>query len=317
MPTAAQLKAAKIREVESGLQLFNRVVDVIIAKQPTGFVGANPGFFETVGNAIEITDMRVQFEVKKSLSKTPNTATVTITNLSKATRTELETKPLYAILRAGYDGAPRLLFAGNVSFAFSKRNGTDWETKIQIADGLRAYAGARMSKTYQKPITVLQVIRDAAGSMGLKVPPEAEQDPALRQALAAGIVAHGNTRDQLTKILAPYGYGWSIQNGRLQILADEQVTATSAIVIDQEAGMINSPEHSVPAKPGDPSDLSFETLVYPEINPGGLVDLDAIATKGIYKVQDVTHKGDTRGDDWTTSCKALPLGQSKHKGRKR
>src|SRR5262249_41134255 len=153
------------------------------------------------------------------------------------------------------------------------RNGTEWETKLQIADGQRAYSHARMSKSYQKPISVLTVLQDAAASMGLKLPPEAEQSPDLQQALATGISMHGPTRDVLTKLLAPYGFGWSIQNGRLQILADDQISQATAILIDEEAGMIGSPEHSVPSKPGDPSDMSFDVLLYPEILPGGMVDV--------------------------------------------
>jgi hypothetical protein len=308
-------KAQAIRDEESRLRLFNRTVSLTIARQPTGFVASHPGYFESIGNGIEITELRVKFDVKKNLGHTPNTATITVYNLSDTTRREIESRPLYLLLRAGYDGVARLLFAGNVTFAFSRHNGTEWETKIQAGDGARAFAHAWLTKSYGKPISVRQVLADAAASMGLKLPPEAEQSPQLRQALATGISVHGPTRDTLTKLLAPYGLKWSVQNGRLVILADDQVSQTTALVINEAAGLINSPEHSIPSKPGDPSDLSFEVLVNSELNPGGTVSMDTESQKGLYKVQDVAHKGDTAGDEWTTECKALPLGQSKKKGK--
>lgn len=309
--------AAQIRDVESQLQLFNRTVSLVIARQPAGFVGSNPGYFDSLGNGIEITGQRVQFDIKKNLGKEPNVCTLTVTNLSKESRSLVESRPLYAQLAAGYDGNNRLLFAGNVTFAFSRREGTDWQTKMQIGDGQRAYSHAFLSRSYGKPVSARQVLTDAATSMGLKLPPEIEQSPELAQALATGINTHGPARDILTRLLAQYGYGWSVQNGRLLILADGQVASGSAVLINQQTGMIGSPQHGVPHRPGEPADLTTETLLYPEIVPGNQILLESLAIDGLFKVNDVSHKGDSRGDDWTTEVKALPLGQSKHKGRKK
>lgn len=320
MSGAAAQKARAV-EQESALRLFNRVVNVTVARQPkqNTFVGSNPTYFDSVGNGIEITGLRVQLSVKKSLGKEPNVATVTITNCSKSTRSEIQqSKPLYAFLAAGHDGVARHLFAGNVTYGRSLRKGTDWETKLQIADGGRAFAHSRMSHSYRKPVYALQVLQDAAAAMGLKLPPEVEQSPEMRQALASGFSAHGPTRDVLTRLLAPYGFGWSIQNGVLQVLADDQVVPGTAILIDQQAGLIGTPELTVPNKPGAPSDLKFQTLIYPEIQPGGMVEMDSLSISGIFKVQDVEHKGDTAGQSWYTEVTATPIGQApKHKGRSR
>lgn len=309
--------ATQIRQAEDQLQLFGRTVSLVIARQPEGFVGSNPGYFDQLGNGIEITDLRVEFEIKKNLGKEPNTCTCTVYNMSKESRALVDNRPLYARLAAGYAGVNRLMFAGNVTFAFSRRNGTDWETKIQIGDGQRAFSHAFLSRSYAKPVSAKQVLSDAATSMGLKLPPEAEQSPELQQALATGINTHGPAREILTRLLAPYGFGWSVQNGRLQILADGQVSNTTATLINQDSGMLGSPQHGIPHRPGEPADLTVEALVYPEILPGGMIEVESEAINGLYKAHDVTHKGDTHGDDWSTEVKALPLGQSKHKVRRR
>jgi hypothetical protein len=316
----AQIQQAIDQADETALRLLNRVVSLTIAFQPTPAKAgdpSNPTFFTQQPNAIEVTSLRVSFEVKKNLGKEPNTCTCTVYNLSKSTRTELDKRPLYAILRAGHDGVARHLFSGNVTYAFSRRNGTEWETKLQIADGQRAFAFARMSRSYKQPVSGRQVLGDAAASMGLALPPEAEQSPELRQALSGSFVAHGPTRDVMTRLLAPYGFGWSVQDGRLQVLSTSQVNQQASLIISQEFGMIGSPERSIPHKSGDPSDLTVEALLYPEVCAGQQIDVRSQSLTGTFKVQDVHHRGDTHGNEWTTTIKALPLGVSRSKHRRK
>lgn len=300
------------------LILLNRSVEVTLISQPTPppSPGTNPGYFDTTGNALIIRDMRVQFEVKKNLGREPNSCVLTITNLAKETRGRLERKPLYAIIRAGHDGVLRPLFQGTVTYARSNLKTPDWETKLQIADGGRAYSTARMNRSYAPPIRISQVLSDAAASMGLQVPPDLVVADELRQALAGGMTAHGPARDVLTHLLAPYGYTWSIQDGKLQVLKTGIPNANTAWVIDVESGMIGSPEGSLPHKPGAVSELSVDVLLYPEIRPADTITVTSRAySGGFFRVNDVHHKGDTHGSDWTTSLKATPLGSPPPRGR--
>lgn len=297
---------------QSQLRLFNRNVELTLINQsPTA------DFHDTSGNATVITDLRVQFEIKKNLGKAPNSCVVTVSNLSRETRGRLERKPVYAILRAGHDGVLHPLFAGNITYARSDMKSPDWETKIQIADGGRAFSCARMNRSYAPPIRIDKILADAAASMGLKLPPDLASVAELRQALAGGLTASAPTRDILTRLLAPYGYGWSIQDGRLQVLKEGQVNAGSAWEIDVDAGMIGSPEGSVPSKPGGVSELAADVLLMSEVRPGDTIQVTSRAFHGgFFRVNDISHKGDTHGDDWKTSIKATPPGSPiPHAGR--
>lgn len=300
----------------SKLRLFNRNVELTLYTQ----AASGTGFFDTSNEALVITDLRVQFEIKKSLGKEPNNCTVTISNLAKETRGKLERKPLYAILRAGHDGVLRPLFRGSVQYAKSNLKSPDWETKLQIADGGRAYAHARMNRSYAPPITVRQILTDLAGTMGLPLPADIAALDELKTSLAGGMSAYGPTRDILTKVLSPLGYSWSVQDGRLQILKSGLPNARTAWVIDEDSGLIGSPEASIPHKPGDPSELSLDVLLYPEIGPGDLIQVTSRAyAGGFFRVNDISHKGDTHGNDWTTSIKATPRGSalpSKGRGKR-
>lgn len=301
------------------LRLFNRICEVTIANQPTPVVG-KANFFEREPNALLVTggstgDLRIKFECKRHLGRTPNASKVTIFNLSPESRARFDRKPIYVIMRAGHDGVLRPLFEGNVANSISDLNETTWETKFQVTDGGRAYAKAEFSRSYQPPISALRVLSDAAGAMGLSLPPEAEQAPELRQALESGLSVRGPARDTLTLLLARYGIGWSTQNGRLQILRQGATNRRRAWVIDADAGMVGSPESTLPHKPGKVAEITIKVLLFPEVIPGDSVQLTSRSFKGaVFRVNDVSHHGDTHGNEWLTTLKCVPPGTPINQG---
>lgn len=297
------------------LRLFKRGVRVTCWRED---VPADPTVFKVTpaGSQLEITDLRVQFRVRKDLEKTPNTCDVTITNLSETTRTELETKPLNVQLEAGYDDVFRFMFLGDLRFAMTKMDGPNWHTLLQLGDGDCHYRWARMNKSYQANTPLKQVLRDAAKSMGLPLPKNVEEDPELNEVFSGGELAFGKTRDQLTRFLAPYGYSWSIQNGQLRVLRDDRTHTDTYKVISEENGMIGSPEFGTPPKSGEPPHMTVNMLLYPELMPGDKVELISKVKNGFFKVIDVQHAGDTHGNTWDTQVELKPLGWVKPK-RKR
>lgn len=288
------------------LKLFKRNVKVTCWREKvpadiTNFVVTKSG------QQVEIADLRVQFQVRKDLAKGPNTCDVTITNMKQETRVDLETKPLLVQLEAGYDNVSRFLFAGDLVFAMTKMDGPNWHTLLQLRDGDCHFRWARMNKSYGNNVSVRQVVKDAAKSMGLALPAHLEKDPALDDVFKNGTLAYGPTRDVLTTHLAPYGYSWSIQNGQLRILRDDRTHADTYKEINEEMGMIGTPEFGSPPKSGKPPHVTVNMLLYPELMPGDKVLLTSRYKTGYLKVIAVDHKGDTHGDEWTTTAELKPL----------
>lgn len=296
-------------------RLFDRICRVTLTR--TVQTESERRFFTQVPNSVEIIDLRIQFEIKKTLGKSPNECKLTITNLAERTRAEVEGPPegLVATLEAGYDGVARHLFTGDVRLAFSEKKGADWETEFTVADGGRAFARARINHSYRPGTPVLSVLKDAAASMGLALPKEVLADPALRDQLVSGGAFSGFTRDHLTQVLATYGYSWSIQTGRLQILRDEETAGVERAISGgtDGTGMIGSPtfeRHKGSKKKGPKTMMKVPALLYPELTPGGTVRVDAREIDGRFKLEKVDHKGDTHGtgnDSWTTSVEAKEL----------
>lgn len=275
---------------------------------PGGFVNTHSDFFEPLPNGIEITKLRVQFKVEKTLDKEPNTCELQISNLAEGTRANLCKKPLIVRVDAGHeeDGGARHLFAGDLRYGWSKQDGTDWVTTLQLADGSRAFQHARVNRSYKAGTSVLTAVRDAARSMGLDLPKDVLVSDDLQRAFASGVQLYGSSADELTRLLAPFGYGWSIQNGRLSVLKDDEVNTNRALVISQDTGLLGSPEFGAPEKDGKPPTLTIRTLLYPQLTPGGMLSVQSKSVNGIFRAERVTHTGDSHGDDWVTEVEAKP-----------
>ncbi len=296
------------------MRLFGRICVVTIYRpdgqpldRPTGFTDKNPEFFETLANGLEIRDLDVSFSISKSISKDPNTAEITIFNLSETSRSVInKTRPLTVKIAAGHDNVARHLATGNVKFADSNLKDVSTETKLELADGGRAFSYAQVNKSYKSGTPLRTIVKDAATSMGLQLPAELKNASALDGRIPRGATLDGLARDELTRILAPLGYGWSIQNGQLQVLGDSQVRNDTAREVSERTGLIESPGFGHPDKKGKRK-LSFSCLLYPELIPGGKITLTSKYISGQFKLLKVDHKGDTRGDEWTTECEAVPL----------
>lgn len=287
------------------------------AGTPGGFIASNPTFFQTLPNATLITDLRIQCRIEKSIDKSPNTLKVSITNLAESTRLDLVTRPLTVRVDAGYDGNLRHIFTGDMRKGWSEKKGTDWLTHLHLADGDRAYRLARVNKSYKRGTDVITVIKECARSLGMTLDDTVLASTTLREQCTNGEVLDGATRDELSRLLAPFGYGWSIQNGKLSILRDEQVSASEAWTIDEDDGMIESPEFSVPDQPKKPPQkassikvpkLKVRNLLFPELTPGGKVRVRSEAIDGIFKMLRVSHDFDTGyGGKWETEVEANAL----------
>jgi len=292
------------------LRLFKRNVRVTCWRET---VPQDPTRFETerFPTQTEITDLRIQFKVEKALphgkKPKPNTCDITITNLSQKTRTDLETKPLVVELYAGYDGVFHFLFGGDLRFGMTKMDGPNWETLLQLGDGDCHHRWSRMNRSYGPGTSVRQVLRDVAASMGKKLPSELDSDVALDNKFVHGDVAFGPSRDKLTELLTPFGYQWSLQNNQLRILRADRAQPGTVIPIDEENGMIGTPEFGSPPRSGKPPHMTVRTLLYPQVNPGDKIQLTSKVKTGTYRVESATHSGDTHGEDWTSEFELKPL----------
>lgn len=285
----------------SGDRLYDRVARLTVSR-PSGFFSQEP-------NAVVIEDLQIEFSIVKDLTSTPNSAEVKVYNLAERTRTEFTKRPLHVLLEAGYDGRLQRILQGDAIHTPSAHTGVEWCTTIEVKDGGRAHAHARVSKSYKPGARVADVIRDTVESMGLTLSSAASGAAALQQRFASGVAVHGPAAAELDRLMRSRGVGWSIQDGRMQVLeADGGFLPGEAPVIEEDAGMIGEPAVNLPKKSGDPPTWIVKSQLYPGILPGGRVVVRSRLVGGTFKVLRVAHTGQVpEGADWTTELELKPL----------
>lgn len=283
-------------------RLFKREVAITVTPPATSL-----GFFQLQTTSTTISNLRVLFSVDKHLGKEPNTCEVTVFNLAENSRALVQRKPLHVRVEAGYDGNVERLFVGDVTFAQSAKNVVDWETRMELGDGVRAFRRARVNRSFRRGIKRKRAVIAVIESMGLTAPQTVRDSNDLDSELAAGLSLSGLSQRELTLLLEPHGLRWSIQDGRMQVLKDAQVRQDVPLVVSQDKGMIGVPEFGSPEKKGRPPILSVKTLLYPSLIPGGRIELKTATINGKFKIIRVTHTGDTHGKEWYSNIEAKSI----------
>jgi hypothetical protein len=316
-------KQAQAAVAESGFRSFQRnyVLNVYRTSAPKA---GEPFLIQKEGdptgesvNGLEIRDLRIQFEVNRDLSKHPNQCEIQITNLSPQNRAALEGKHIAVTLSAGYDGVNEPIYSGDVLFAMSEQDGADWVTKLQIADGGRTIRRARVNRSYPRGTSIKTALRDVAASMGQSIPDNIAASEELEQQCGSGLVLTGCAKEELSRLLAPFGFGWSFQSGKLQILRDEDVQPV-IYEINEQNGLLSTPQSGNPPKSGKPPHVTLKSLLRPGIYPGAQVEVLTLRSPSkLYRVEKVKHTGDTFGDDWYTELDLKPVTSKKRAGAKK
>jgi hypothetical protein len=275
-------------------RLFKRRFSLTIAKPRT--------FFTQGPEALIIRSLHCQFQVEKHLGKEPNTCTITIDNLSDQTRSLLDEKPIYVRLEAGYDIDEELLFEGDLRFSESLLDSSTWVTRMEVGDGERAFRQARVNRSFTGPCRVKDAVSEVISCMGGFVTQQTLEG--LRGSYSNGVSLEGPCERELTRLLSPLGKTWSIQNGLIQILGIGEVRKDQAALISQDKGMIGSPSYGSPPEKGKPATLTVKNLLYPSLLPGGLINVSSQDVSGLFKLQRVSHDGDTHGPQWETQVEA-------------
>jgi len=289
---------------------------VIRAPELIDIEGFNRSFFEELETIDEITQPQgIKFKIEKHLQKTPNQAELTLINLNEVSRENIVGGPSKVRIEAGYDNTPRLLFIGDCRFASNEHTGTEWETKLQLGDGARAYAEARHNRSYAKGIPVTTIVSDLCKKFGTALP-DLSGLSELQTRISTGEVVTGWAADELTRILAQFGMDWSFQDGRMQIMRYDDVVPGVRRVLSSPpdggiigAPTIDPPKIRAPRKRGRRTGkgrelkvpkLKIKHALFPELTPGERIEVRTQSINGTFRVDAVTHEGDFWGAEWTT-----------------
>lgn len=281
--------------------LFNRAAKLTITKKKPG------EFFGPGKNSLVVTDLRLAFDTFADLNPEPNKSIVTVYNLPADTRAGIESKPIQIRLDAGYKDNLFLIFQGDVTFSSHEYASPDWKTKIELGDGARAFKHAKQFKSFKPGTSKLDIIKDTAKSMGLKVPNSFEDVKEIAGDVVNGFSSGGKSSRTMSGLLAGTNLSWSIQNNKLQIIGKNKTNSIRAQLISEKTGMIGSPAFGAPRYSKGPPVFRIKTLLNPSVTPGGLIRVESKLTTGDFKVLTVKHAGDTWTQNWYSEIEARRL----------
>jgi len=281
--------------------LFDRRCEVYVGVPP------KPDVFtvQTV-ERLRIAGLRVSFKIARDGTPQANGLEVAIYNLSEASRARFEAKGARIAVLAGYGENLAQLCSGDVRYAQSMKQGPDWITKLEAGDGERALAHAQVNESWKPGTPVSAVVKKAVEALQLDPGNALAKAQEIAGEFSSGYVQHGKASRELSSLLEPRGYSWSVQDGRLEIVKAKESLPEIAPLISPDTGLIGSPEMGTPTKPGERPRLKLRSLLQPRLRPKQRFELDSLAHRGVFVAEKVTHTGDTFGNDWYTDVEARP-----------
>jgi len=265
-------------------------------------------------SSFDVANLRITFEIQKSLSMYSNLCQLKIYNLSYPTRAKIGAEYSHASVYTGYGEQMSLLFDGDIQNVFHRRDGgPDTVTICYCQDAGRVIQDtiSSISRDGGTPFDPLfkGLIKDLGvpiGEIQINVPDVIG---------GGGYTFRGKTEDILNRLGDTYRFNWYIANGKFYAVGENQVlTRFPTIFISQTTGMVGSPTLTEIG-------MQVRTLLNPGLSPGARVTVQSVGTtvefqntyfydikqtigdnqKGrAYKILRAVHTGDTRGNDWYT-----------------
>lgn len=226
----------------------------------------------------------INFNVKRDIFSAVNTLELDIYNLSKENRDfmyqDLQSQRAYCYLEAGYKGwAKSLIFSGNVWNTLSKREGVNAITHITAMDGYNALQ-AEVNQTLDAGATVEDVVKIGQRTMQLDEGVYSFKN----YKFVRPVELQGNAFYVINKYVGRNAY---IDLGKLNIQDTNEVFEGEVLVLDDETGLIGTPERSLEF-------LTVKMIFEPRIQVGQLIELRSSFEpryNGQYKVYGISHNG--------------------------
>lgn len=231
----------------------------------------------------------IEFDITRNTLTSANVCQIRIYNLSQVNRNQIrfnasdygQFRPV--VLRAGYGQNLPVVFTGNVSQAWSVREGVNFITQIECYDGGFAFSNGVTATQFPAGVTQKNVIQTLAGTLpNVKLGAVGDYPGTLGR----GNSYSGNTTEILRDLT---GGGFFIDNGKANALGTNEYIATANGVtqINAKSGLLNTPvlEQTI---------VRFDMLFEPNLVVGQRIQLDSITESnfnGFYKTTAVKHRG--------------------------
>lgn len=267
------------------------------------------------GNALEIHDLQVTFDISKSTNNKnrTNSASIEIYNLSDESLKVLDVDYPAAVFSAGYldTGGVKRLFSGQVNNVSTRKSGTDRVTQITMGAGYVELNHEVLSEVVppgRDVKTAIESLRKAIGAdRGVY------NGTNLNSPIIYGYPLTGTPKDMLDELSEKYNLDWQLEEGVLYVHDNDRGNSENfneAYVLSKYTGMIELPyrvsgdrkrsKKDVAKKPG----VQMKIQLNSDIRAGDIIKIEDTIFNGWFKVTDLRHTGGWRSPNWTTEIRA-------------
>lgn len=281
--------------------------------------------------SIDLSDLRVTFQIRHNMSNTPQRGIVRIYNITRGLADRFDRDSVRVTIVAGYENNYAIIFDGKTSFSsYGQTTGTDTYLDLALNESFEWLQNNHISRTFQAGATrddVMTVIKQSLNDANVSTT-DVGALPRKTYRRAKVIYQRGATTAQnmAKEAYGHHGY-FFIQHGNAMLSSFNKPVGAAPVKISQSTGMIGLPQVGSGA-------ISVQVLLNPSLFVGRDVHLDledvnnpvTIApagsigggafmprsilrrTHGIFRIADLEFIGDSRGNEWYTNltCMFIP-----------
>lgn len=270
------------------------------------------------GEALEITDLQVTFDISKSSDnkKKTNSAAIEIYNLSDEHIKLLDTDYPAAVFEAGYldTGGVKRLFSGQVTHVTTRKSGTDRITQVTLGTGYVELNHQVLSEFVPEG----QSPKDAANRLIKAIGADRGvfNGTNLNNPLIYGYPLSGTPKEMLNELCEKYACNWQLDDGVVYIHDNDRGNSENfqqAYVISKYTGLIETPYRVSGDRQRSKKDkvkksgVQMKILLNPDIRAGDIIRLEDTLITGWFKVESLRHTGGWRSPSWYTEIRATSL----------
>lgn len=268
---------------------------------------------------ITIEGAKIQFEIVKSKNAKENTAKVEIYNLAPNTRKIITEQDGLVRIFAGYSQDKGLIEIGqgDISKVRHNRDKTEVVTEIYTAEGIKKIRDNPISISFSskskiKLTNVIDTLKTKTNNQFAFRLINVDESKTIDN----GYSDIGSLDQILNNLGLQYEFSWSIQNGVIAIKGGKKPTGNEIMLLTASSGLILHPE-SVKrvSRRLEKSSITKQTkqvnsvqaLLQPHLQINDIIAIESQDLKGKYEIQKITHRGDTRGNDWYSDMEVIAI----------
>jgi len=252
-------------------------------------------------------DLAIEFNIKKYLQSSANTADIVIYNMRAESRERIRATLSRVRMRVGWANTGlSLLMQGGVLNVRTPKDGAEYVTKLTVLDGFGGITKGVTNRTFLGGQSVETLVRSIAADMPGVELGRIDIDGILS---SGGLTVLDRSSNELDNLANQYGFTWSVQDGRFQAISDNrafdrvfEINAENQNLINITPTLAGAMQHN--------NGVTIESILNPEIRPGDQMRVTSISNpmlNGSYKVFSVEFSGATYNSDWIMVTRAFKI----------